>query len=395
MKFNVWNHLLESLHNQDINATAEALAAELEEDFGVDFYVIPEFEKFTRPEEPVQIGYLLTNDNVRTMRLNFTESDGKLYSVDYWKPESEHPAITVYLNDLPFERAIVKLLAFYKNPTLNRPVREGEETSQTITVEKPAPEKEADKKVIAVQQEYEFSDPDEVFNDLETYVDMVLDDEMNSLILTGQPGVGKTYLVTHRLESKGLKRNVDYFKITGKSTAAGMYISMWEHNGKLLIYDDCDSVFRDDNAINVLKGGLDTSKVREISWNSAAPLKTAGKSNVEKTFDFTGKIIFISNLPKKKIAKALQSRAFMLEIALTKEDMIARMWTLLFDVEIPSGATVKGAMRKKAMNLLIKASEDYENIELNMRTLLKSIAIANRIPKEETALRLIKQQCVA
>jgi hypothetical protein len=163
----------------------------------------------------------------------------------------------------------------------------------------------------------------------------------------------------------------------------------------VLIYDDCDSVFKDDNAINVLKGALDTSKVREISWNSAAPLKTIGKTSVPKKFDFTGKIIFISNLSKKKISAALQTRAFMLEIALTKEDMISRMWTLLPDVEIPSGATIKGAMRNRAMNMLIKAAEDYPNVELSMRTLLKAIAIANRISNESVAMRLIKQQCTS
>jgi hypothetical protein len=391
MKFDVWNHIYESLSNYDLTATAEALSKELEEDFGVDFYVIPQFEKFTRPDEPTQIGYLLTNDNLRSMRLNFTEEDGELFSVDYWRPDSVEPSITVYLNDLPFERAIAKLLAFYKNPSISTQVKEDEESDVTVT--KPAPSKEADKKVIVAQHDYEFGDPDEVFSDLQTYVDMVLEGEMNSLIVTGQSGVGKTYLVLQRLEEKGLKRNQDFFKITGKSTAAGMYISMYEHNGKILLYDDCDSIFNDVNAINVLKGGLDTTKVREISWNSAAPLKTAGKSNVAKTFDFTGKIIFISNLSKKKVAKALQSRAFMLEIALTKEDMISRMWTLLPKVEIPSGAVIKGAMKNKAMNLLIQAAEEYEFVELNMRTLLKAIAIANRIPKESTALRLIKQQC--
>lgn len=391
MKFAAWNKIYESQLDRNLTATAESLAQELERELGVEFYVIPDFEKFVRPEEPVQIGYLITNDELRSMRLNFTE-EGELYSVDFWKENSSNPSVTVYMEGIPFERAIGKVVAYYKNPQA-REVNEEVETAAQAA--KPAPEKEADKKVIAAQQEYELADPDEVFSDLETYVNMVIDGEMFSLILTGQPGVGKSFIVMKQLEARGLKRNEDFFKITGKSTAAGMYISMYEHNGKILVYDDCDSVFKDENAVNVLKGGLDTSKLREISWNSAAPLKTAGKSSVPKKFDFTGKIIFISNLSKKKISGALQSRAFMLEIALSKEDMISRMWTLLPKVEIPSGATIKGAMRNRAMNMLVDAAEESPNVELNLRTLLKAIAIANRIPNNVVALRLIKQQCSA
>lgn len=395
MKFSAWNKMYESQLDRNLTATAESLAQELERELGVDFYVIPDFEKFTRPEEPTQIGYLLTNDDLRSLRLNFTEDNGELYSVDFWKEGSDEPSITVYLNDLPFERAIGKLVGYYKNPTGHRVEEAVAVIPPAVEVTKPAPEKEADKKVIAAQHDYEYADPNEVFTDLETYVDMVVDGEMFALIITGQPGVGKTFMVRKQLESKGLVRNQDYFKITGKSTAAGMYISMYEHNGKILIYDDCDSVFKDENAINVLKGALDTTKLREISWNSAAPLKTVGKTSVPKKFDFTGKIIFISNLSKKKISSALQTRAFMLEIALTKEDMISRMWTLLPEVEIPSGAVIKGAMRNRAMNMLIKAAEDYPNVELSMRTLLKAIAIANRISNEQVAMRLIKQQCTS
>jgi hypothetical protein len=152
-------------------------------------------------------------------------------------------------------------------------------------------------------------------------------------------------------------------------------------------------VFGDDNAVNVLKGALDTAKVREISWNSAVPLKTPDKKTVPKRFDFTGKVIFISNLAKKKIDSAIRSRAFMLEIALTKEDMISRMWSLLPKVELPSGVSVGGLVRKKAMDMIVSAAESSDNIELNMRTLLKAISIVNKVNNDETALRLIKQQC--
>ena len=172
-----------------------------------------------------------------------------------------------------------------------------------------------------------------------------------------------------------------------------MYMLLYQHNGKMIIFDDCDSVFQDDNAVNVLKGALDTSKVREIAWTSAIPLKSPDKSPIPKRFDFTGKVIFISNLPKRKIDPAIRSRSFVLEVALSKEDMITRMWSLLSKVQLPSGIFVSGTIRRKAMNMIVKAAEKDTNIDLNMRTLIKAISIVNKIADESVAERLIRQQC--
>ena len=169
---------------------------------------------FSRENEPIQIGYLLSDDDARSMRLNFTE-DGLLYSVDYWKPESEDPSITVYLNELPLERAIGKLIAFYKNPSSSTLK---EDNSTELSVSKPEETKEADPKIIKAKRDgdYELQDPAVIFDDLETYVNMVVDGDMYALLLTGQAGVGKSFLVTKCLKERGLERNKDYFVFKAK-----------------------------------------------------------------------------------------------------------------------------------------------------------------------------------
>jgi hypothetical protein len=390
MKFNTWNTLNEAFSEGKISDAAENIRKQLEEETGKKLFLIPDFDTFTRDSEPLQKGYLISSEELNTMRLNFTEN-GKLYSIDIWKPEGKKPEVTVYLNSLPLDQALVKVSTLYKNPTKAAITEEEAE----LVVTAPVPQQEGDKKVkkVEVEAEYEYADPDVVFDDLVTYIKMVINGEMNSLLLTGQAGVGKTFLVTRTLQETGMKRNEDYFKVTGKTTAAGMFMTLYEYNGKIILFDDCDSVFRDDNAVNVLKGALDTAKVREISWNSAVPLKTADKRQVPKKFDFTGKVIFISNLARKKIDAAIRSRAFMLEIALTKDDMISRMWSLLPKVEIPSGAQVSGVMKDKAMNLLTQAADEADDVELSLRTLLKAIAIVNNVPTDQIAKRMIKQQC--
>ena len=392
MKFNEWNRIYEAFSSEDIDSMVDSVSSQLERELHRKFYVIPEIDKFTRPEEPVQRGYLITDSDARSMRLNFTE-DGDLYSVDYWKANSDKPSITVYLNDLPFERAVGKLIGYYKNPSSN----ELKEEQSELSVTKPAKEKEADKGIIKAKEddEYEFQNPDEIFEDMKTYVDMVVDGDLYALLLTGQPGVGKTYLVTHELEEKGLKKNVDYFKFSGKTTAAGMYMILYRNNGKMIVFDDCDSVFKDENSVNVLKAALDTSKIREISWESSIQLKDENKRPVPKTFEFDGKVIFISNLSKKKIDSAIRSRSFVLEVALKKEDMINRMWELLPTIEIPSGISVSSIVKNIAMSTIMKAAEESKKVDLNLRTLIKAILIVNKVADERVVLRLIKQQCTS
>lgn len=390
MKFSTWNRIYEAFTEGQMSSQAEAILKQLEEETGRKLFLIPDFDTFTRPNEPTQKGYLISSDDLESIRLNFTE-DNKLYSVDIWKPEDTKPMLTAYLNDMPLEQALVKISELYKNPSKkNLKEAEGE-----LIVTPPTKTVEGDKKVakVSAEAEYEYGDPDVIFEDLDTYIDMVVKGEMNSLLLTGQAGVGKTFLVSKSLQENGLKRNEDYFKITGKTTAAGMYMTLNQYNGKVILFDDCDSVFKDDNAVNVLKGALDTSKVREISWNSAIPLKTPDKKPVPNRFDFTGKVIFISNLARKKIDPAIRSRAFMLEIALDKEDMISRMWTLLPQVEIPSGINVKGTIKDKAMELLTQAADEAPKVELSLRTLLKAIAITNTVNSDRIAKRMIAQQC--
>jgi hypothetical protein len=392
MKFESWKKLYEDAANKNIEGIVDKLASQLEDEIGKKFYVIPEIDTFSREEEPIQIGYLLTDDDARSMRLNFTE-EGQLYSVDYWKPDSDEPSITVYLNDLSIERALGKLIALYKNPS-SKTITEDDQSSELI-ITKPEKTKEADPIILKAKKEgeYELQNPAEIFDDLETYVDMVVNGDMYALLLTGQAGVGKSFLVTKRLNEKGLKRNQDYFVFKGKMTGAGLYITLYQNNGKMLIIDDCDSIFKDENGVNTLKGALDTSKEREITWTSAAPIKGPDKEPIPKRFDYTGKVIFITNLPKKKIDAAIRSRAFVLEIALSQDDMIKRMWRLIDEIELPSGVKVIGAIRGKAMKMIVKAAVENDKIDLNLRTLLKAIAIVNKVKDDTVSLRLIKQQC--
>ena len=192
-----------------------------------------------------------------------------------------------------------------------------------------------------------------------------------SLVITGMPGLGKTFPVIAMLEEMGMREGWDYVHVKGRASAAGMFITLYENRDKLVIFDDCDSVFRDQDAVNVLKGALDSYDRRVISWISAKPLKDGDGDEMPRSFTFTGQVIFISNMDISRIDPAIRSRAFVTDISLTNDQMIQRMRTLLKDIEPKAPLSQK----QEALDALIAAYERYSGVELNFRSLIKSIRI--------------------
>lgn len=98
---------------------------------------------------------------------------------------------------------------------------------------------------------------------------------IKSLLITGAPSSGKSYTVMKTIKKLGLHEGKDYIIKKGKVTTLSMYRTLIEQIEGLVIFDDCDSVVQDANAINMLKGALDTDPVREISYDVRGTINTA------------------------------------------------------------------------------------------------------------------------
>jgi hypothetical protein len=99
----------------------------------------------------------------------------------------------------------------------------------------------------------------------------------------------------------------------------------------VLVFDDCD-IWEDQDAINVLKGALDSGKTRRISWNKDS--RILREEGIPNSFNFNGSIIFITNktFDNKKASKmqphldALQSRCHFLDLTVdTERDKMLRI----------------------------------------------------------------------
>jgi hypothetical protein len=178
---------------------------------------------------------------------------------------------------------------------------------------------------------------------VEQLTNMIIDGEIPSLIITGEGGLGKTYTVMKTLKDAGLTNTRDsmqkfvdveagedaaefviegdYTVVKGYSTARGLYRTLFENRERIVVFDDCDKVLRDEVAVNLLKSALDSYDERWITWNS----EQSPNSDLPKSFLFTGQIIFISNLAQYKIDQAVRSRSMCVDLMMNTEQKIERM----------------------------------------------------------------------
>ena len=179
----------------------------------------------------------------------------------------------------------------------------------------------------------------ERFEILEEMTRAVKKGDVRAMIVTGPPGVGKSFGVEKVLGKHDVFANVandtklkKYEVVKGAMSAIGLYKKLYEFSDKkcILVFDDCDSVLLDDLSLNILKAALDSGKKRTIHWNTDSRLLR--QEGVPNSFEFQGGAIFISNIKfdhvkSKKLRdhlEALESRCHYLDLTIdtTREKLL-------------------------------------------------------------------------
>jgi len=168
----------------------------------------------------------------------------------------------------------------------------------------------------------------ERFEFLEDLTNMIIDGKGNSLIVIGEGGLGKTFTVLSTLSKRTktgflnlFKKKEDVHIVKGFSTARGLYDTLYDNRDKLILFDDCDSILEDKTAINILKSALDSYDTRIVTWSKF--LKN--KNNYPQSFEFTGRIIFISNKKKTQIPQPILTRGYVVDLEMSNGEKIDRM----------------------------------------------------------------------
>ena len=235
------------------------------------------------------------------------------------------------------------------------------------------------------------------FSILDEMADAVATSKVRAMIVSGPPGIGKSYGVEKALERQNMFQDIagekrKFEMVKGAMSAIGLYKKLYEHSSKghVVCFDDCDAILYDDLALNLLKAALDTTPRRTLHWNTES--RTLMAEGMPNSFEFSGGVIFITNIKfdnvkSKKLQdhlQALQSRCHYLD--LTIDSMRDRM--LRIRQICGAGMLSKYAMPKEVEEDLIQFI--YENKhklrEISLRMVLKIADLWKMAPEKYKAL---------
>lgn len=183
------------------------------------------------------------------------------------------------------------------------------------------------------------------FDILKDMTKAVKEGTVRAMIVTGPPGVGKSFGVDEVLSANDIfdqigNRPPKYEVVKGAMSAVGLYAKLYEYSdkGNVVVFDDCDSVLLDDLSLNILKAALDSSKKRRISWNTdSRMLRSEG---IPDSFDFNAGAIFITNIKFENVKSkklqdhlsALESRCHYIDLQMdTEREKVLRIKQIVQD----------------------------------------------------------------
>ena len=239
------------------------------------------------------------------------------------------------------------------------------------------------------------------FEMLDVMTKAALNGDIRALIVSGPPGVGKSFTVEHQIERANLFQQVANVKpkhevVKGSASAIGLYKKLYEYSdeGSVLVLDDVDSILFDEVSLNLLKGALDSGKNRKINWLLES--RILKNEDIPNSFNFKGAVIFLTNLKFDQVKssklkdhlEALQSRCHYLDLTLdTQRDKILRIKQIaktgaLFeemgigeigqDIIIDFMDTNKDKMRELSLRMAIKVAQLYKSFPMNWEAMTRA-----------------------
>lgn len=214
---------------------------------------------------------------------------------------------------------------------------------------------------------------------------------VRAMIVTGPPGVGKSFGVEEVLSKEDLfntlgNKRPKYEIVKGAMSAVGLYSKLYKYSekGNVVVFDDCDSVLLDDLSLNILKAALDSSKKRTISWNTDSRLLR--QEGVPDSFEFKAGAIFITNIKFENVRSkklqdhlaALESRCHYIDLQMdTDREKVLRIKQITQDGMLDA-YDFENNEKDEILNFI--CDNKHKMRELSLRTVLKVADLRKSMP---------------
>jgi hypothetical protein len=235
----------------------------------------------------------------------------------------------------------------------------------------------------------------ERFDMLKDMTKAVKKGSVRAMIVSGPPGVGKSHGVEEvldryaTLEMMGAGKTHEVIK--GAMSPIGLYCKLFKmaDKGKVVVFDDCDSIFQDDLSLNILKAALDSKKNRWIHWNTDSfKLRNEG---VPDKFKFEASAIFITNMKFDKVKgklrehlEALESRCHYMDLTIdTDKEKMLRIKQVTDDGMLDA-YDIEDETKEEIMDFIDVNKNKLR--ELSLRTVLKVADLAVAFPDKWDAM---------
>jgi hypothetical protein len=224
------------------------------------------------------------------------------------------------------------------------------------------------------------------FAALEKVTHGIANRKIRGAIVAGAPGIGKTFSMSRILGEAAEMGDIKYESVTGAMSGISMFQKLWDKkdpDGVILI-DDCDGVFEDSDSLNLLKGALDTSAKRMISWSKES--KVLEGAGIPNKFEFQGSVAFITNVNFKreirkqsKMAKhyaALMDRCTYVDLGIhTRKEIFVRIKQVVESEQFLKTNRLSATAAKQMLAWIMANKEKLHT--MSIRTVLQLIGFVH------------------
>jgi len=222
------------------------------------------------------------------------------------------------------------------------------------------------------------------FTVLEKIADGIVNGHVNGVIVSGAPGCGKSYTLETALDKASRDGKITHTVVKGSLSAIALYQLLWDtrRRSQVLVIDDADSIYKDLEAINLLKAALDTGRRRHVHYNKES--RILADAGIDRSYDYEGSMVFITNVDLSRAAekdtgmsphyKAFLSRALYVDLGIrTRRDVLTRIAQVVFGEEF---LTDNNITRETAVEMVEWLNKNVAQLSsLDIRSVIKLAGI--------------------